>query len=120
MQLVKNKETGENKGTAFIKFKAKKHADYIVDLSEKIERNSTALLKSVEADYLNLKERRVNAKHAKNRTEIAIKEKENKGKIVNLRKIRELEHLVKLDRKKKRHLHLAKLGVFQPTEVFFN
>ena len=89
-----------------------------MELSEKIEMNSTSVLNSVEANHLNLKERRVIAKHAKNRAEIAQKEKENKGKPVNLRKIKELDHLVKLDRKNKRKLHLAKFGVFQPTEVF--
>ena len=66
---------------------------------------------------MSINERRVEAKHAKNRGEIAQKEKENKARPVNLRKIKDLENIVKLDRKNKRKLHLAKLGVFQPTDV---
>lgn len=113
--MVKNKETGENKGTGFIKFKEKKIADHVVDLSQKLDQNLD--LTSVESNFLNLKDRRLVAKHAKNREEIALKDKENKGNPVNIRKIKDLENIVKLDRKNKRKLHLAKLGVFKPTDV---
>lgn len=112
---MKNKETGENKGTGFIKFKEKKAADYVVELSEKIEKNLN--IDTIESNFLNVNDRRINAHHAKNKNEISLKEKENKGKPVNLRKIKDLENIVKIDRKNKRKLHLAKLGVFKPTEV---
>ena len=71
----------------------------------------------MDSNFLSLKERRVCAKPAKNRTDIEKQTNENKAKPPNLRKIRDLENLVKMDRKNRRKLHLAKFGVFHPTEV---
>lgn len=86
-----------------------------MELSEKIEKNLN--IETIDSNFLNLNDRRVNAHHAKNKNEISLKEKENKSKPVNMRKIKDLENIVKIDRKNKRKLHLAKLGVFKPTEV---
>jgi len=116
IKLVINKETGQNKGTGFIKYKEKKAAYDLVEKSDQLEQNPLDL-STIDSNYLNIKERRVVAKHAKNRNDIAKQQQENKAKPVNIRKIKDLENIVKLDKQNKRKLHLAKLGVFQPTEV---